>query len=94
MGYTAPAIKAAGAPRFAVHSHASKAVLVESYSSPASSIPLAPAFNCVVVDVLGKWTTDEVLTPPTLRLPANEILVGLANASTEAMIAPRQNKNV
>ena len=37
---TAPATKAAGAPSPAVHSHASKALDVSSYTSPASSIPL------------------------------------------------------
>ena len=58
--------------------------------------PLAPAFNCVVVHELGEWTTDEALAPPALlvRLPINEKPLGLVNASTETMIAPRQNRNV
>jgi hypothetical protein len=52
---TAPATRAAGAPKFAVHSHASKAVEVLSYSKLASSI----AWRDVLVLVLLLVDSDD-----------------------------------
>ena len=54
---------------------------------------MTPALSSVVVDVLGERTTEGLLmSPPTLRPPVNDI--GDANASADAIMVPRQNRNV